>query len=206
MKVTSIGDDLFLLEPETEQDADFLSALDLSRFAKVVRHERQLDIDDKFSVDSAVVSTKFDSANHLPQTLLKVQSLMFAQPHDQGHVGADAVDPHAQERALAIIKKLNVVLDALGAVVSKDDVHLDKSPTASQQAAGKLLRIRDLENLTGLRKSSIYTYMKGGLMDFPTPIKIGRSAVAWKEEDVIEWMNSREKSKTHEPQPQKVAA
>lgn len=119
MKVTIAGDDLFLLEPETDQDADFLSALDLSRFAKVVRHERQLDIDDKFSVDSAVVSTKFDAANHLLQTLLKLQSLMFAQPHDQGHVGADAVDPHAQERALAIIKKLNVVLDALGAPVQE---------------------------------------------------------------------------------------
>ncbi len=119
MKVTSTGDDLFLLEPETGQDADFLSALDMNRFAKVVRHERQLDIEDKFSVDSAVVSTKFDSANHLLQTLLKLQSLMFAQPHDQGHVGADAVDPHAQERALAIIKKLNVVLDALGAPVQQ---------------------------------------------------------------------------------------
>ena len=109
MRVTNNGDDLFLLEPQTDQDADFLSALDLSRYAKVVHHERQLDIDDRFSVDSAVVSTKFDAANNLLQTMLKLQNLMFGQRH----VGADAIDPNAQESALAIIKKLNVVLDAL---------------------------------------------------------------------------------------------
>jgi hypothetical protein len=120
MKVTPQGDDLFLLEPQTPHDADFLAELELSRYAKVVYHERQQDIDDKFSVDSAVVSTKFDAANNLLQTMLKLQGLMLAQPHGQGHVSADAADPHAQERAVAIIKKLNLVLDALGAPVSDD--------------------------------------------------------------------------------------
>jgi hypothetical protein len=120
MKVTRHGKDLFLLEPQTEHDADFLSELDLSRFAKVVYHERQQDIDNKFSVDSTVVSTKFDAANNLLQTMVKLQGLMLGKPHGQGHVGTDAADPHAQERAVAIVKKLNLVLDALGAPVSDD--------------------------------------------------------------------------------------
>jgi hypothetical protein len=120
MKVTPHGDDLFLLEPQTEHDANFLAELDLSRFAKVIYHERQQDIDEKFSIDSAVVSTRFDAANNLLQTLVKLQGLMLGKPHGQSHVGTYAADPHAQERAVAIIKKLNLVLDALGAPVSDD--------------------------------------------------------------------------------------
>ena len=38
----------------------------------------------------------------------------------------------------------------------------------------RLLTIRDVEQLTGFKKSSVYSFIEAG--DFPKPIKIGRSS------------------------------
>ena len=55
--------------------------------------------------------------------------------------------------------------------------------------SGKLIRRRDVEARTGLARSTIYDWMKRG--DFPQPVKLGASLVAWREADVNAWLESR---------------
>lgn len=120
MKVTKIESG-FSLKAECYADVELLSAMDYSRTARVHGHTDRVRTDDGFYEVVSVNLSTSPTGNDLLQTILKLDRLLRGQPHGQGHVGADAVDPHAQERALAIIKKLNVVLDALGAVVSEGE-------------------------------------------------------------------------------------
>ena len=53
----------------------------------------------------------------------------------------------------------------------------------------QLLRIRQVEELTGLSRYSIYRYMAQG--DFPRQVKLGSRAVAWKADDLRSWLDSR---------------
>ena len=52
-----------------------------------------------------------------------------------------------------------------------------------------LLRLPRVKMTSGLSRSSIYENIKNGT--FPTPIKIGKRAVAWRESDIQKWLNSR---------------
>jgi len=52
----------------------------------------------------------------------------------------------------------------------------------------KLVRIRDLQTLVGMKKSSIYKLMKSG--EFPRPVKISERCVAWKVDDLNDWIAS----------------
>ena len=51
----------------------------------------------------------------------------------------------------------------------------------------QLLRLKKVEEKTGLKRSQIYLYMKNG--DFPRSIKIGPTSVAWLESEIDEWIN-----------------
>ncbi|MCT4714471.1 AlpA family transcriptional regulator [Enterobacteriaceae bacterium H18W14] len=51
----------------------------------------------------------------------------------------------------------------------------------------QLLRLRQVEEKTGLKRSQIYIYMKSGA--FPRSIKIGPASVAWLESEIDEWIN-----------------
>ena len=53
----------------------------------------------------------------------------------------------------------------------------------------RLLRRREVEKITGLGRSSIYRLMQEG--DFPRPVKVGPSAVRWRESEVNAWVESR---------------
>jgi hypothetical protein len=118
MKITETERNQYRLEAETDADYWFLADMSINRTARVT----DLDIStvERPAPGSIAVTTKRDSTGDLLQTLLKLNALFRGQPQGQGHVGTDAADPHAQERALAIVKKLNLVLDALGAPVSDD--------------------------------------------------------------------------------------
>lgn len=118
MKVTKIESG-FSLKAECYADVELLSAMDYSRTVRVFGHTDKVRTDDGFYEVVSVNLSTSPTGNDLLQTILKLDRLLLGQPHDQGHVGADTVDPHAQERAVAIIKKLNVVLDALGAPVQQ---------------------------------------------------------------------------------------
>ena len=57
------------------------------------------------------------------------------------------------------------------------------SPTAP------VLRLRDVESLTGRKRSSIYEDMAAGRM--PRSIKLGPRAVGWLRADIESWLAAR---------------
>ena len=55
----------------------------------------------------------------------------------------------------------------------------------------RLLRLRDVEALVGVKKSTIYALMKQG--DFPKCIYVTARTVAWPESRVHAWLQERMK-------------
>jgi prophage regulatory protein len=55
----------------------------------------------------------------------------------------------------------------------------------------ELFKLHEVQQITKLSKSSIYSAIKNGL--FPKPIKIGKRAVAWKLLDIHNWIQDRTK-------------
>ena len=53
----------------------------------------------------------------------------------------------------------------------------------------RLLRRRQVEEITGMGRSSIYRLMQHG--DFPPPVRVGPAAVRWRESDITSWLESR---------------
>ena len=53
----------------------------------------------------------------------------------------------------------------------------------------KLLRRRQVEEITGMSRSSIYRLMQDG--QFPRPVKVGCAAVRWRESNITGWLESR---------------
>ena len=56
----------------------------------------------------------------------------------------------------------------------------------------RILRRPEVENLTGIPRSTLYAKIAAG--DFPAPIKIGQRAVGWIEAEVHDWLDSRQRS------------
>lgn len=54
-----------------------------------------------------------------------------------------------------------------------------------------LIRSREVQARTGLPKSSLHRMARAGA--FPSPVKLGVRAVAWREADVDAWIESRER-------------
>ena len=52
-----------------------------------------------------------------------------------------------------------------------------------------LLRTRTVLERTGLCRSSLYEHIKAGT--FPSPVKIGKRAIAWHIADIANWIKSR---------------
>lgn len=60
----------------------------------------------------------------------------------------------------------------------------------------KLLRLHGVEERTALKKSAIYAAMASKTDPFPAPVRIGARAVAWRESEVLAWIESRAKTKS----------
>ena len=54
------------------------------------------------------------------------------------------------------------------------------------------LRRPEVEQLTGLARSTIYDLMAKGA--FPRPVQLTAKAVAWPESAIVEWLESRPQS------------
>lgn len=54
--------------------------------------------------------------------------------------------------------------------------------------AQRLLRLPEVSNMVGLRRSAIYKYVREG--QFPAPIKVGERSVRWKVADLLAWRAS----------------
>jgi prophage regulatory protein len=53
----------------------------------------------------------------------------------------------------------------------------------------RILRRPEVEDRTGLARSTIYDLKKEGL--FPQPVKLGKRAVGWRESDIRRWLAER---------------
>ena len=53
----------------------------------------------------------------------------------------------------------------------------------------RLLRLPEVEDATGIKKSSIYALARAG--KFPAPVRITRRLSVWPESAVLNWVNER---------------
>jgi prophage regulatory protein len=56
----------------------------------------------------------------------------------------------------------------------------------------RFIRRKAVLAVTGLSNSTLYHFVSRGT--FPVPLKLGKRTVAWKESEVQEWMDSRQRS------------
>ena len=64
---------------------------------------------------------------------------------------------------------------------------MDDRATTSRNLT--ILRRPQVEQRTGLARTTLYQYIKDG--DFPAPVPLGPRAVGWLESDVNEWITAR---------------
>jgi prophage regulatory protein len=55
----------------------------------------------------------------------------------------------------------------------------------------RLIDIKEVSSLIGMKKPTIYKYIRDG--QFPKPIKIGARASRWSYQAVMEWIEQRKK-------------
>ena len=60
----------------------------------------------------------------------------------------------------------------------------------TQPEAGQLLRLEAVISLIGMKRSWILQKVKDG--KFPKPLRLSPRAVAWRQSDVMEWINAQE--------------
>ena len=65
------------------------------------------------------------------------------------------------------------------------------SQSGTHLMTDRLLTRQQVEEITGLSRSSIYRMMRMQPPEFPTPIKISRRNVRWPLSEVSEWLDSR---------------
>ena len=52
-----------------------------------------------------------------------------------------------------------------------------------------MIKLKEVQKMTSLSRSSIYAYIDQGI--FPNQVKLGARSVAWKNEEIIAWLESR---------------
>ena len=53
----------------------------------------------------------------------------------------------------------------------------------------RMLRRKEVETISGLSRSSIYSLMQAG--EFPKQIKLSTKSVAWVESEILDWLSAR---------------
>ena len=61
--------------------------------------------------------------------------------------------------------------------------------TEKNTTSPRILRRKQVEEITGLSRSSIYARAKNGT--FPAPISLGGDCVGWIESEITDWLNER---------------
>ena len=51
------------------------------------------------------------------------------------------------------------------------------------------LKLKDVQKITGLSRSSIYAYIDKGL--FPIQVKLGKRSVAWLDTEIESWVDGK---------------
>ena len=69
--------------------------------------------------------------------------------------------------------------------------HLPRQAHNISHLVDRLLTRQQVEDYCGLSRSTIYRMMREQPPTFPTPIKVSRRSVRWKESEVLEWLATR---------------
>lgn len=65
-------------------------------------------------------------------------------------------------------------------------------PNTATRKPDRFLKLPEVEDLTGLKKSSIYAGMRASPPTFPYCVRLSARAVAWRESDVATWQAQRQ--------------
>jgi prophage regulatory protein len=60
---------------------------------------------------------------------------------------------------------------------------------SSNHSSERLLTARDITRHYTLSRSTLWRYTRSG--DFPHPVRIGLRRIAWRESDVLHWLETR---------------
>ena len=67
------------------------------------------------------------------------------------------------------------------------------SADIQREAVEQLIRKKEVQKMVAnMPNSTLYYLIKKG--DFPGSVKLGSRSVAWRKSEIIEWINSRERS------------
>ena len=69
--------------------------------------------------------------------------------------------------------------------IPEQKMSIEQTQTRDKQPSD-LIRIKEVMSMTGLSRSSIYTYKNNG--EFPSPIQLSSRSVAWVRVDVEQWV------------------
>ena len=64
-----------------------------------------------------------------------------------------------------------------------------KAASVDRAAAIKMIDWKSVSQLTSLHRATLYDMAKRG--EFPAPIKLAKRRVAWREADVLAWLEAR---------------
>lgn len=71
--------------------------------------------------------------------------------------------------------------------------------SAPPELLDRFMGIKEVSEVTGLTKATIYRYVNGGM--FPRPIPLGGRRVAWLLSELQAWMNDRLAKRTTTKEP-----
>lgn len=63
---------------------------------------------------------------------------------------------------------------------------INSNSTSTLSSIDRLYRISEVEQITGLARSTIYLRLQQG--QFPAPIQVGAKAVRWRQSDLQTWL------------------
>ena len=114
-------------------------------------------------------------------------------------VGRRTIGELAQEREAAAIEieRLRYELgEAKSAPTHPTSTHIQQAKPSIQNTRSEiawnsraLLRLSEVCQIVGFSRSSIYKSVSVG--SFPKPMRIGASAVRWRSEDIVAWLQRR---------------
>jgi len=95
-------------------------------------------------------------------------------------------EPSARAAADPALQAAYLLQEAL--TLLRGDATVPSMQTA-KRASDRLLRLPEVERLTGLRRSTIYEQMRRGI--FPHSVKAGQRTATWPESAVQSWIAER---------------
>jgi len=75
--------------------------------------------------------------------------------------------------------------------IATKETHHDSVPLMPTEFSDRIVRLPEVSNIVGLKRSAIYEAMHKEI--FPKSIKLGSRAIGWKFSSIVEWIESRSK-------------